>query len=751
MAPREQDLLRDLMNSFQAEAAEHLQTLNQALLQLERRPEEARQHELLHDAFRTAHSLKGAARAVGLEDIESLANAMESVLELARDGRLCLDSNMCDVLYDTIDAMDGLLKGQWVSVEQLRNRLSKLSRGETAPLLASEPETPVPALAVETAERVGTAEPGVPVAEPVWEGASQTVMPGEETIRVAVGKLDDLMAEAGELLVSKISAEQRLVDLRTIRQELARWPKIWREIKTLLPRVNGEAGLQLADVLTEHHEYIQRLARAINELDQDISRDAVRLGMVTGGLQDEVRRVRMVPFQSIVLRLQRAVRDAARSEGKYVDFHVEGGAVELDKKVLETLKDPLLHLLRNAVSHGIETPEARTAAGKPAEGRVVLIVQQRGGEVRITVQDNGRGFDIAALRRAARAHGGVPIDDNASDDEVISLAFLPGVTTTDHVTDMSGRGVGLDVVRQRLMVLQGRVSVNSAPGEGASVHLVVPVSLAMQRGLLVRAGKERYLLPMMAVKKIDSPRDTFTVEGRHMLTVDGKPLPLVSLAAVLARPADEDKAERGKSLAVVMAVAEQEVALLVDDVVSEQELAVKPLGKPLKRVRNVEGAAMLGNGEPIVILNAADLIQSVKGARTSALPGDGRMKDEAGPGAHILVVDDSITTRTLEKNILEAAGYQVTTATDGVEALKRLKEHPVDVIVADIQMPNMDGFVFTRTVRDSAEYSRLPVILVTSLESVEDRERGMHAGADAYIVKRGFDQAELVATIEQFL
>ncbi len=728
----EEELMRELMETFHAEADEHLQNLNQALLQLERRPDETRRLELLREAFRAAHSLKGAARSVSLGEVEQLSHALESVLQNARDVNMVLDADTCDVLYDTLDAIGKLLHDKPVELEPLHTRLTAIAEAEEPPPQEPEPPPSAPE----------NSAPNDVLAPPAGMEA--------QTIRVAVQKLDDLMAQTGELLTSKISAEQRLVEMQAIHAQLEQWPQTWRHIKSLLSRLeNGsdaDTGRQLIDILEAHHNYLQTLTRDFHQLQQDIGSDTMRLGMVTGELQDEVRRVRMVPFRTLSLGLQRSVRDVARDEGKQMRLVIEGDDVELDKKVLESLKDPLIHLLNNAVSHGIEPPEARQAAGKPTEGQVTLSIQQRGGEVHITVDDDGRGFDLSALRQASSRRGGPDLGDDAPTEQVIGLAFLPGVSTVEQVTPMAGRGVGLDVVRGRLSEIQGRIRVESEQGKGAAIRLMVPASLTMTRGLLVQTGRERYILPLLSIEKIKQPEDIFAVEGRYMLPVDGKTLPLTSLAAALDRPNGSKKPSEDMT-AIVVGVAEQRLALLVDDVLDELELAVKPLGKPLSSIPNVSGAALLGNGEPVVILNVTDLVHSAR----RMVPHMEAEEKKSRPDAHILVVDDSITTRTLEKNILEAAGYYVITATDGVEALKRLEANPIDIIVADVEMPNMDGIEFTRRVRESSSYRDMPVILVTSLESREDRERGMLAGADAYIVKRGFDQAELLATIEQFL
>lgn len=729
MSNLEDDLLQELLVTFRSEAVEHLQTINQSLLKLERAPDEVLRAKTLQDAFRAAHSLKGAARAVSLGEIETLAHAMESVFQKARDAGLELGADICDVLYDGLDMIEHVLAGQIVDVESLKIRLLSLSEGDAHPISRSN----------------GGKSSEENVSVPAGQVAG-------ETIRVAVNKLDDLMAQVGELLISKISADQRLVDSRAISQQMDHWLKSWRELKAIAPRVEGEVGRQINTIMVRHAEQTDALIEAFRALDQGINRDTVRLGIVANGLQDKVRDVRMVPFQTLVFALERAVRDAARSQQKLVRMVVEGADIELDKKVLEMLKDPLLHLVRNAVAHGLETTEERALIGKPEEGVVRLQLQQRGNEVHILVSDDGRGFNLSALRHAyARRMNGM-VDENATDDEIMSWAFLPGVTTASEVTSISGRGVGLDVVRQSLADIQGRISLESAPSRGTTFHLVVPISLAMMRGLLVRVGQEVYVLPLLAVEKIIEPQSVFVVGGRQMIRVDDKPLPLLSLAQVLRRTIPAAVTEK-TPLAIILSVANQRLALLVDDVLTEQELAVKSLGKPLQRVPNVIGAALLGSGQPIVILNPADLVKSASNVQPQLDTRLVRSKDkEQETKVHVLVVDDSITTRTLEKNILEAAGYEVTTATDGTEALKRLSEYDtIKIVVADVEMPLMNGIQLVEQLRASNRYSTMPIILVTSLESREDRERGMLAGADAYIVKRGFDQAELLATIQHLL
>lgn len=746
------DMLRELLQTFQVEAAEHLQTLNTTLLSLEVRPEEKRRRELVQEAFRAAHSLKGAARAVSLDQIEQLANGMETVLQGARDAGVHLEAATYDILYDVLDTIGLLLQGQTVAIEPLISRLIPGEESESA-------ETPVsatPMIEIRPAPAIAKPLPApAPPPQPTSLSAptaddsrpKRLAASGDDTIRVAITKLDNLMAEVDELLVSRMNAEQRTAEMQHICQQNTVWPKLWQEVKSLLPHINDDVGKRLMEILSHYQEQSQSTTQEINHFNQRLRQDSQRLGIIVSQLQDNVRHVRMVPFETLVPGLQRTVRDAAHSEGKQAVFEVAGGEVELDKKVLETLKDPFIHLLRNAVGHGIETPEVRQNQGKPAEGCIRLTLHQRGAEVRISISDDGAGFDLNGLRQAGSKQN-ITSPDGASQNDIIELAFQPGITTSPEVTALSGRGIGLDVVRQQLEALQGYIEVESVSGKGATIHLVVPVTLTISRGLLVQVGNERYVLPLLSVLKIIRPQQTFTLEGQTMVSMEGVTVPLVSLAGLLNRsiPSPEGKG----LLTVIMAVAEQRLALLVDDVITELELAVKPLGKPLHRVRNIAGAALMGDGKPVVILNAAELVRAARGNH-KPMPILHQAVPQERTKAHILVVDDSITTRTLEKHILEASGYEVTTAMDGEQALQRLQAKGIDLVVSDVQMPNMDGIALTGYLRGNAEYQDLPIILVTSLESSEDRERGMEAGANAYIVKRGFNQEELLKIVQQLI
>lgn len=724
------DLMQQLMQTFRDEGEDHLQVINTALLQYERLDTPEQQREIIQAAFRAAHSLKGAARAVSMAEVQTLAHAMETVFQRVRDQEYRLSSDECDRLYDTLDMVRAYLDGATPPVAELAERLFLIG-GQNQP---SESDGHHPAVQAAQAAQSAVA-----------------LDPAAETIRVSLRKLDDLMAEVGEMLIARLSASARQAEVRNIRQLLADWGKSWAEIKRILKRHNDTA---LVELYTAHADTMQLLIEAFTRLDQASQRDSARLGILTDNLQDKVRRLRMIPFHTQRLHLERVARDTARQAGKQVRFELIGEQTELDKQVLETLNAPLMHLLTNAIVHGIETPERRAALDKPAEGLVRVQVQQRGGEVWIHVSDDGQGFDAEAIRKAYQTrYGDIPAGEGA-----VHLAFAHGVTTDANIGEMSGRGVGLDVVSVSVAALHGRVSVNTTPRQGTTVTLSVPTSLAITRTLLVRIGQETYALPLHTIEKIVAVGAGLSIGGRAALRLDDRTIPLVSLAHLLKRQPEDglngsvNGAGKRDKLALVINVGDRALAVTVDDVLTEQELAIKPLPYPLKSVPMVSGVALQGSGQPVAVLNPADFLSAYRNARaelaTRYTPAPAEPKR---PSAMVLVVDDSITTRTLERNILEAAGYTVLTATDGLEAMSRLKDNPVQIVISDIEMPNLDGFALTRALRADARYEALPIILVTSRERDEDRQAGMTAGANAYIVKRGFDQTELLGIIEQLI
>lgn len=761
-----EEIRQQLINSFKAEQSEHVQSINQGLLALEKNPpdEEERQH-LLNEIFREAHSLKGAARAVGMTAIESLGHALEDLLLEAKEGRLSFSAELFDLLYQALDAVELVMEraeaGDTAMPAEVLNLLTRLE--------AAKP----------TGE--GEREETAPVAEPVGQAAEaeadrpEAPAPAgprpqaDETIRVSVGKLDALMNQFSELLGAKIRAEQRLAEVREMQTFAAEWHKEWMVMRNhynRLVRHNGsghnghtkevEALIQFA---AANQEQLRDFQVRSNSLYRQLSNDTMRFSLAINELQEEIKRVRMLPLSTITSTFGRMVRDLAREQEKQITLTIIGGDTELDKRVLEQIKDPLIHLLRNAVDHGLEPPVAREAAGKPAEGQILLSASQQGQNVVISVSDDGQGLDLATIRQVAVQRGLLnPIEvQKLPDDEAANLIFNSGLSTSQIITDISGRGVGLDVVRQNVEELHGILEVDTKPGRGTTFTLTLPLTLASSHGLLVRAGDQTFALPLTTVERMlhIERQEIASVEGREAITYQDKPVAVVWLSDVLELPpARQPLAADNKLTVVIVAVADRRLGLIVDGLAGEQEIVMKGLGKQLARVGGIAGATVLGSGEVILVLHTADLIKLAgrSRSRSSTERTVSSEQRETTDRTSILVVDDSITTRTLEKNILESAGYRVQLATDGEEALAALVGGNLpDLVISDINMPRLDGFALTERIKQDSRYADIPVILVTSLDSPADKAHGIEVGADAYIVKSSFDQSNLLETIEQLV
>ena len=588
-------------------------------------------------------------------------------------------------------------------------------------------------------------------------------------VRVPAEKLDALLTYSGELLVARRRVESRTSELEAIREFVGRWKterrRFDRALRTLKRAENGgRSGLPskagtgdgrllprpAAVVLGQIDDNLRRLEKDLERFAMVLTSDGRQLDQVADLLDDAVRRLRMLPFAEACQGLDRLVRDLARASGKEVDLLVEGGQVELDRSILEGLRDPLYHLVRNAVDHGIETPDQRQAAGKLAQGRITLAAALRGTQVEVVVADDGRGLDLEAVRQQVRQQGlGEPPDER----DLASCIFLPGFSTASLITNVSGRGVGLDVVKSQVELLHGTIDLSFTAGQGTRFALAVPLTLTTLRALLVEAGEQTFAWASTNVQRLVriGPDDIRMVGGREML-VNGKSLlPMASLAETLGLPAATAAGAGGKRPGLIVAAAERRMAFVVDELIAEQEIVVKGLGDRIRRVRNFSGATILPSGRIALVLNAAALIRAAMSQSVGPTPAPVPAMTGSLAKRRLLVVDDSVTTRSLEKSILEAAGYEVVTAADGEAAWKLLQEQDVDLVITDIEMPRMDGFELTEAIRRSKRSHELPVILISARSSDRDKARGIEVGADAYIAKSTFDQKELLETLGQLL
>ena len=623
----------------------------------------------------------------------------------------------------------------------------------TAPSSSSEPP--------ETAARPAAAERE---SHRSGEQFKHKVAAVKGSIRVAADKLDSMMAQSGELLVARQRLEYRAGDAAALHEFVGLLRAEWRAMETPIRRSwagvktsDSESPIAPAQLPARAAAILQRTGDRLAQLEKEAERlaagmaaDGRLMGQTCDALDNEVRRVRMLPFAEACGGLARAVRDIAHAEGKLVDLIVEGEDVEMDRSVLEGLKDPLLHLVRNAIDHGIETPADREARGKSATGRVVVSAALRGAHLEVVVADDGAGIDLDRIREKARAKG---LDEPKDERELIRLLFLPGFSTTAMVTDLSGRGVGLDVVDSRIQALRGAVGISFEAGRGTRFTLTVPLTLTTIRCVFVSVGDLSYAIPTAHVQHLVrfEDKDVRTAAGQEMLLLGGPPTPLRSLAELLGHGDRKIESTPEKRLSVVVVAGGQEVAFLVDAVTAEQEVLVKNLGPRIRRLRLVSGASLLPSGKMALVLNPGNIVRAALGQATIHKITETRKSKQARAKPRLLLAEDSMTTRALIKNILEAAGYDVTAVADGQLAWQLLQQRKIDLIVSDVDMPKMDGFELAEAVRNSSSTSELPIILVTARETDEDRMRGLQVGANAYLGKSSFDQTNLLETIQQLL
>ena len=767
------DMLGQLLEVFRAELGEHLGVFDRTLMSLERGTDANEGARLLEEMMRNAHSLKGAARAISCPEIEQLAHRMEGVMSDVPERSIPSAEGIAQ-LYRVTD----LIRQAWQAREEGSAEgfdLEDALRGLDAPAADEEPDGKGEAAESESRRtRMVPCEP-VPQTDDRRGGDKrrrgledrrrrdrrlEDAVATRETIRVDVAKLDGLMAQVQELMVMRIRGEQRQDELRLVRTNLLDLERDHREVANSVARLarNGADPelTSLHELLVNLRERSVELRRQIDGFMDELASDGMRTTLITGDLQEGVRKARMLPVGTLFESFRRMVRDLAKTNEKDVDFVTRGADIELDKQILEALKDPLIHLLRNALDHGLETPEARRRVGKSPTGTIELSAAQRGNNVVVEISDDGAGIDCEALRAKAVDRKLITPDEarQMSDAEVVLFIFQTGFSTSAIVTDISGRGVGLDVVRENVGRLGGVVDVQSTPGARTTFRMTLPLTVSTFRGLIIETRMQRFALPLSSViraARVESG-EIREVGGRRAIVFDDVPVPVVDLGDVLELSGpDRQPADDGRVSVVVLGMAERRVAFVTDMVVKEEEIIVKSLGPQLARVRNVAAATIMGDGSVVLILNVPDLIRTVHSRHPETMLMEQRRRERSNRKCRLLVVDDSVTTRTLEKNILRTAGYDVTVASDAEEAWERLSEGDFDLVITDVRMPGEDGFSLTRRIRCRERTRNLPVIVLTSLESDADRARGIEVGADAYIVKRGFDQQMLLKTVQQLV
>ncbi|HEX6935648.1 MAG TPA: response regulator [Actinomycetes bacterium] len=729
----------ELVATFRAEVEERLASLCEGLLRLETHPSP---RQLVSGLFRDAHTVKGSARMLGLDGVVDVAHRAEDLLGALKDGRQPVRKDLVDLLL--------------VSAESISRSLP----GAVRPVAAEELAAVVAALDAACAGEVPVAVPRL--ADPIEETDAEADRPrGGDSIRVPTRRVHDLVDVVGEaeLDVRRMARHGR--ELTTLAADQVRAARALREAVTDCDAPLPPAVLAAMTSLVAVGDQIGAATRELQTRSDDAQ---TRLAAVRDGAMG----LAMVPVHRVVAGFPQLVRELAGAAGetKEVELVLGGQDVELDTRVLDAVADSLRHLVTNAVDHGCEPVAVRQSAGKPGRATVRVSARSAGSTVVIEVSDDGRGVDEEALRAAAVERGLLPADSTTAGPALLQVMFAPGFSTRDEVTRSSGRGVGLDVVRTVVEELSGTLEVRSEPGGGTTFVITLPVTLGVLRCLLARVGTERYALPVAGVVETIglTGAERHEVAGAPVIARDGRTLPVVDLGQAVGAPGDRDP-----RVAVVVhhGSAGEQLALAVDELEGEREVVVKELGSFLGRLPSVAGATIDGDGSVVLVLDVRELAARalatggapVPPAPISATPmpaprtaGGAQEVPARGSGRpRVLVVEDSIGVRELQRVILEGAGYEVLTAVDGLDGASRLGHDPVDLVLSDVEMPGMDGFTLTRTLRRTRGWEDVPVVIMTSRGDEADQRAGLDAGASAYLLKSEFDQAELIGTVRRLL
>ena len=785
MNQNEDGFLRELLAMFKIEAEEHIKEISSGLLELEKASDLDERTDTVEKIYREAHSLKGAARAVNLIDVETLCQSLESIFALLKHQRLNVSSDLFDTMHRAVDILTEIISySEKKDISDIMHQLNRWEKGNAGTGVSNKESS----LKVKPDSHIQSDSSPEPVLEEyelhsVPSSEDEKIKTPEnqsmekikdflsETVRISTTKLDSLLLQTEEMLSSKLSANQLVFDFQNAMTLFNAWKKEWEEhngeIQTFRKLVsstyddneNEPIKMQfdrLLEFFERNQDQIKLFESKFNPMIKSTENNSRMLGGMVDNLLEDMKEVLMLPFSTLLKMIPKVVRDLSRDQEKEVELVTRGSTTEVDRRILEEMKDPLIHLLRNCIDHGIEKPEERIKKNKRSTGTITVTVSQQGGnKIEILVQDDGLGIDYEKVKSAAVKRGIISEAkvNQLTEQEILGLIFQSEISTSPIITDISGRGLGLAIVREKVDKLGGTVSVETHPNQGTTFRIILPVTLATFRGILIEVSDQPFLIPTSSVKRVTRVNSDMikTVENMETISLDGRAVSLVRMADVLELPRKKIEDTHSSCVQViVLGTNEKFIAFVVDEVSNEQEVLVKSLGKQLRRVRNIAGTTILGTGKLVAILNVSDLLKSAVKVTPSPIRKI-QIQEEKDLKKSILVVEDSITSRTLLKNILTTAGYEVKATVDGLDAFTALRTEDFDLVVSDIEMPRMNGFDLVSRIRNNKKTAELPVILVTGLESREDRERGIDVGANAYIVKRSFDQSNLLEVIKKLI
>lgn len=775
------DLLQKLREAFRLETDERLRSMGNELLKLEQSPNEYGQSPILEVLFRDAHSLKGAARSVSLHTIEYFFQSVEEVFEQMKSNKISFNTELGDIFQkgfdlvaDYTDDIDNIDKADDIDDmrDKIDNYLESLSgQASLPPLNSTIKVAEVPTAVVNKPKPIAPKK--VEQQDKDTSKTSETTKITENagiktgsSVRISSEKLDSLMFSIEESTSVKSIFKEHINSLNTLNEDIQSAIKLSKTLSdklnyflTVVKRLKGynlnkedldERCSRLDDLCSEVDQRIKYLEYQVSNHAKTATTNNYDIELLINENLENVREIALQPFSSLVSVYPRMMRDVARETGKEFGFTIEGADIEIDRRILEELNYPLIHLLRNAADHGIETPYKRKQLKKEQKAEVKLSASlSTGKKVEIIVSDDGSGIDVEKTRRKIIEKLKIPASqvEEMSDEEIMAYIFKSGFSTNQIITSLSGRGLGMSIVRDTVENIGGTIRIENKPGQSCSFIIEIPISMSSFKGVIVETGSQLYAIPMAFIKHvcIINPSEITSVNGHSAWLYNGKTIPVVSLDSVLK--SNNNQIEDKPLCGLILSNSGMEAVITTDRIVSQMEMTVKTLGSVLKKVKNVSGVAAIGSNKIVPVLNTRDIIKSIlqgKNAMTFSTKLQERKRN-------VLVVEDSITTRMLIVNILEAADFAVNAAVDGRQGYEMLTSGKYDLVVSDIEMPRMSGFELTAKIRKNKNLQDIPVILCTTLSKREDMERGIETGANAYITKGNFDQNNLLETVNRLI
>ncbi len=817
--PADDDVPGEILEFFLPEAEEHLQVVSDCLLALEG----SNDPEVINKLFRSIHTVKGSAAQVGLKRLGAIAHRIEDLIGRMREGLLQPAPDVVDVCLESMDVLKKCVHRQWkddaemrVSVDSLLARIAEYAPadpedGEESPAQAPQAQS----------EASGEEPQHAEAAHPARNASAPSAQPQAKSVRISLNRLDRMMNNVGELVINRTRMVGRVAELRKLidtltfsKERLAgkvsefqdkyEYSRVsgtrftpspsdnnWKESPSApaltSSAATGDATLwsDFSELEMDRYDDFSILSRSMTEISADVSEVLTQLGAFTGRvqgdideftklahrLQDQITAARMVPIGTLYSRLTRAVRDAGKSSGKHADVDLQGGDTELDNNIIQQIGDPLVHLVRNAVAHGLESPEGRAAAGKPPIGKVTLRAYHRGNHIYIEVEDDGAGINYERVKQTALDRGVVSVEsaDRLTERDLREMLFHPGFSTASSKTELAGRGVGLDVVRANLQTLNGEIEIHSRSGEGTRFTLKVPLTLIISPALFVRCGDSTFALPLGIVEEIRRLRadEIEDVGGKLLTKVRDIVTEVVRLDSYLGLPPLE--AVNGYYRMIVANIGDRQIGLVVEEILGKDEIVIKNLGEYLRRVKLFPGTTIAPDGSLILLIDLNRMVSSEPGERRaiqanasaarifapgSAAVARGSIPTEAIDRVQqdrvVVVVDDSISVRKFVGRMIEKAGYRVKMASDGLEAAELIAQQGCHLVITDLEMPRMTGYELMAQLRQSPATRRIPVMVVTSRAGAKHRDRAIKEGAVAFLTKP-VQEDQLINAVEQLI